>query len=69
MGRQDLGREYYEWQINNLKLESWVKKLKVELDELGLTYIWQTQQENNIIRTCTIIKGRCNDIAFIFKRE
>jgi hypothetical protein len=32
MGRQDLGIECYEWQVNKLKLESWVKKLKVELD-------------------------------------
>jgi hypothetical protein len=39
MDRQDLVRECYEWQINNLKLQSWVKELKIELNELRLTYI------------------------------
>jgi hypothetical protein len=51
MDRQDPVRECYEWQTNNLKTESWVKKWKVELNELGLTYIWQAQQKNNMIRT------------------
>jgi hypothetical protein len=62
MDRQDLVRDCYEWQINNLKLKSWVRKPKVELNELGLTFIWQAQQESNIIRPRRIIQESCNDI-------
>jgi hypothetical protein len=30
---QDLVRECYEWQIHNLNVESWARKLKAELDK------------------------------------
>jgi hypothetical protein len=30
----------YEWQLNNLKVEDWAKKLKEELEKVGLQYIW-----------------------------
>jgi hypothetical protein len=33
----------YEWQMNNLKVDGWAKKLKEELERTGLAYIWQNQ--------------------------
>jgi hypothetical protein len=56
MDTSDLIREYYKWQINNLKAEGWARKLKAKLYKLGLTYIWQGQQENNITRIRSILK-------------
>jgi hypothetical protein len=46
MGKEELGRVCYEWQMNNLKFGSWAKKLSEEL------YIWQESQENSVSRTC-----------------
>lgn len=45
MDTQELLREFYEWQINNLNVESGARKLKVELDKLGLTYLARTTGE------------------------
>jgi hypothetical protein len=55
MDRQHAVRESYKWQKNNLKLRSWVKKLKAQLDEIGLTYVWQAHGQNNVIRACKTI--------------
>jgi hypothetical protein len=35
----EIVRTCYEWQINNLKVEDWAKKLKKDLDKIGLAYI------------------------------
>jgi hypothetical protein len=43
MQTQDLARECYEWQINNLKFERWARTLREEVDEIRLAYIWQSQ--------------------------
>jgi hypothetical protein len=56
MEKEKLERECYEWQINNSKIESWEKKLKEELDNVGLVCIWQNQQENSVSRARRIIK-------------
>jgi hypothetical protein len=39
----------YEWQVYNLKVESWAKKLNEELAKIGLAYMWQIQAESNAI--------------------
>jgi hypothetical protein len=36
---REIVRTCYVWQLNNLKVESWTKKLKEELEEIRLTYI------------------------------
>lgn len=40
--------------------------MKVESDKLGLTYIWQGEQENDIIRVSRINEGRCSYIDRIY---
>jgi hypothetical protein len=32
--------------MENLKVDSWAKKLKEELEKIGLAYIWQNQFGN-----------------------
>jgi hypothetical protein len=54
-------RPCYEWQINNLRVESWEMKLKEELEKIGLTYIWQSQAEINANKIFKIDTKRCND--------
>jgi hypothetical protein len=54
-------RACYEWQINNLKVDGWAKKLKEELEKTGLACIWQGQSEINV-NICNIIRERCNDV-------
>jgi hypothetical protein len=39
MGSLEMVRTCYEWQINNLKVESWAMKLKEKLEKIGLVYI------------------------------
>jgi 1,2-phenylacetyl-CoA epoxidase catalytic subunit len=39
MDSSELVKICYEWQMNNLKVDGWAKKLKEELDKMGLTYI------------------------------
>jgi hypothetical protein len=47
--------------MNNLKVDGWAKKLKEELEKMGLAYIWLNQTEINVT-ICKIIGERCNDI-------
>lgn len=56
----------YEWQINNLKVESGAKKLKEELERIELAYIWQSRAESNAVEICKIIRERCNDVERLF---
>jgi hypothetical protein len=51
----------YEWQMKNLKVDSWAKKLKDELEKMGLAYISQNQTEINV-NICNIIRESWNDI-------
>jgi hypothetical protein len=66
MEEQELVRECCEWEINNLKVAISGRELKVELDKLGLTYIYKQQQEIDVIRIGRKNKGRCNDMDRIF---
>jgi hypothetical protein len=61
MDSSELVKMCYEWQMNNLKVDGWAKKLKEELERMGLTYIWQNQTEINVT-VCKIIRERGNDI-------
>jgi hypothetical protein len=45
-----------------MRFESWTKKMKEELESIGLAYIWNCQQEWDIRRLRRIIRGKCNDI-------
>jgi hypothetical protein len=45
-----------------MRFESWAKKMKEELESIGLAYIWHSQQEWDTSRLRRIIRGRCNDI-------
>jgi hypothetical protein len=46
---------------DNLKVDGWAKKLKEEIEKIGLAHIWQNQSEINV-NICHIIRERCNDI-------
>jgi hypothetical protein len=59
----------YKWQINNLKVESWAKKLKEELEKIGLVYIWQSRAESNAIKICKIIRERCTDRMYFEHKQ
>jgi hypothetical protein len=61
--KEELARGCYEWQKRKLKSESWTRKLREELDKIGLGYIWQDPQENSVSRAYKIIKERCSDIG------
>jgi hypothetical protein len=50
MGKEELIKGCYEWQVNILKFVSWTKKLSEELDGTGMGYIWQDPQQNSVIR-------------------
>jgi hypothetical protein len=38
MNVQDPVRQCYEWQKANIRLESWVKRMKEELESIGLAH-------------------------------
>jgi hypothetical protein len=61
MDSSELVKMCYEWQMKNLKVDGWAKKLKVELEKMGLAYIWQNQIKINVT-ICKTIRERCNDI-------
>jgi hypothetical protein len=62
MDIQDLFRQCYERQKGNMRFESWMNKMKEELESIGLAYVWHSQQEWDTSRLRRIIRGRCNDI-------
>jgi hypothetical protein len=45
-----------------MRFESWAKKMKVELESIGLVYIWHSQQKWDTSSVRRIIRERCNDI-------
>jgi hypothetical protein len=61
MDSLEIVRACYEWQINNLKVDGWAKKLKEELEKIGSAYIWQSQSEINV-NICKIVREKYNDI-------
>jgi hypothetical protein len=54
----DRVRNFYEWQIDNLNMETWRKKLEDETENLGVSYIWHSQSENCINCVCKTIKEK-----------
>jgi hypothetical protein len=56
MDIQDPVRQCYEWLKGNMRLESWAKKMKVELESIGLAYIRHSQQEWDTSRLRRIIR-------------
>jgi hypothetical protein len=58
---REIVRACYEWQVNNLKVDGWAKKLNQELRKIGLAFIWQSQSEINV-NIYNEIRERCNDI-------
>lgn len=67
MDKDDLVRGCYDWQVRSLKVEGWAKKVKYELDKVGLGNIWQDQQGRSVGRTCGILKDRCSIIESFAK--
>jgi hypothetical protein len=61
MNSLEIVRACCEWQINGLNVDGWAKKLKEEMEKIGLAYIWQSQSEINV-SVCKIIREICNDI-------
>jgi hypothetical protein len=55
-------RERYHWQINNAQYDSWAQKLEEQSNTTGLGYTSQNGKQNQVGRTCELIKDRCNDI-------
>jgi hypothetical protein len=49
-------KEDLDWQVRNLKIGGWAKRVKDELDKLGLGYIWQDPQGRSAGRSCEILK-------------
>jgi len=44
MGVQDSGIQCYEWQNGNIRLESWAKESKEELENIGSACTCNNQQ-------------------------
>jgi hypothetical protein len=59
---QDKLRNFYELQINDLKMGTWAKKLNEEVEKLELAYIWEGRSGHNTNWMCKIIPEKCNDI-------
>jgi hypothetical protein len=52
MGKEELERVCYEWQVNNLEFDSWATKLSKQLSKIGLGYIWQDLRVNRVRGIC-----------------
>jgi hypothetical protein len=62
MANQELVKEWYGWQKDNIKSDSWAKRVKEELKKIGLASVWQNQYEHNNSAMYRVLKGRYNDI-------
>jgi hypothetical protein len=40
MNNQELLKKCYDWQKDNIKSDSWVKRVKEELEKIGLASVW-----------------------------
>jgi hypothetical protein len=52
-------RQVYDWQVVQSRVESWDRRLREELDTVGLDYIWQNVSETETRSICHFIKLRC----------
>jgi hypothetical protein len=50
MEKEELVRVCFDWQVNNLKFESWASKLSEQLSKIGLGYIWHDVGVNTVSR-------------------
>jgi hypothetical protein len=62
MNEEDCARICYEWRKENMKVRSWAKKFKEELERIGLEHIWHCLDGRNEKEICQIIKTRCRGI-------
>jgi hypothetical protein len=62
MANQELVKKCYDWQKDNIKSDSWAKRVKEQLEKIGLASIWQNQYEHNNSAMYGVVKGRCDDI-------
>jgi hypothetical protein len=52
MDKDELVRVCFEWQVNNLKFDSWESKLSEQLSKIGLAYIWHDVRVNTVSGIC-----------------
>jgi hypothetical protein len=57
VGSREINGIFYESQTNSLKIDSWVKILREEIEKLGLPYIWQSQADIKINRVFRAINN------------
>jgi hypothetical protein len=61
MDNQELVKKCYDWQKDNMKSDSWAKRVKEEREKTGLASVWQNQYEHNNNAIYRVVKGRCDD--------
>jgi hypothetical protein len=62
MDNQELIKKCCVWQKDNIKSDCWAKRVKEELENIGLASVWQNQYEyNNNSAIYRVVKGRCNN--------
>jgi hypothetical protein len=68
MDCHEVVKKCYVWQRDNIKFESWSKRVKEELEEIDLAFIWPNQGENYNNTIYRVVKEGCNDwkTGFVF---
>jgi hypothetical protein len=61
MDCHEVVKNCYVWQRDNIKFESWSKRVKEELEKIGLAFIWQNQGESYNDAICRVVKEKCNN--------
>jgi hypothetical protein len=61
MSIQDSIWQCYEWRKRDVTVESWPKKMKQNMREIVMAYIWHNHHEN-ANKFGTFLKGVCSDI-------
>jgi hypothetical protein len=62
MANQELVKKCYDWQKDNIKSDSWAKRVEEELETIGVASVWQNQYEHNNSAVYRVVKRRCDDI-------
>jgi len=52
-------RQSYDWQVGQPRVECWDRRLREEMDNIGLDYVRQNARETEIRSMCHIMKLRC----------
>jgi hypothetical protein len=50
MDNQELVKKCYDWQKDNIKSDSWAKRVKEELENIGLASVWQNQYKTTMVQ-------------------